>query len=147
MFEFIGVIFRAWREIADVAAFTGLSVGALVGLGFLAYLDPTLRKAAIRLGILVILGYGILMYGMHTGASNVRAEWKAANIQAAKDAKARDSGTDKEIAAKYGPIIANQDKTIAALKQKVSDYERTIPLHSTCPLGPGPLRLRGPANQ
>ena len=141
MFEFIGVAFQAWREIAHIAAFTGLSVGVLVGLGFLAYLDPTLRKAAIRLAILVLLGYVILMYGMHLGSADKQAEWTAANIQAAKDAKARDSDADKAAEHKYGPLIAARDSMIASLKDKVDQYEKGN-TGKRCPLGSRALFLR-----
>ena len=141
MFDFMHGIMQAWREIAYVAEFTGLSVGILLFLGFVAYSDPGLRKAAIRLGLLVFAGYFILMYGMHLGAGAVRTEWKAANIEAAAAAKARDQTINKDVSAEYGPAIANRDKTIAALNKKVAEYEKSA--HGPpCPLGAGPLRLR-----
>jgi hypothetical protein len=91
MSSFLGGIAQAWREIAFVAGWSGISVGVLVGLCFLVYLDPLLRKVAIRIGIGVVLGYLILIYGYRHGTDNKQAEWDAANARVAAQIKQRDA--------------------------------------------------------
>jgi PUCC protein len=53
MFEGLQAIVAAWRAVAHISEWIGLSVGALAGLGALVYFDPPARKAAIGGGIAV----------------------------------------------------------------------------------------------
>ena len=148
MFEFVGVILQAWREIAHIAEWTGLSIGTLVALGFLAYLDPDLRKLAIRGALLAGAAYCLGIFAYHVGSADKQAEWNAANVQAAQNARSRDAAADKATEAVYGPIIAARDQMIAELNSKVRDYETKLSHGSDkCPLGTEPLRLRNGANK
>ena len=137
-------IFDAWREIAHVAELTGVSVGVLVALAALAFFDPVSRGFVIRFGLIVIIIYACLMCGLHLGASDVRAQWDAANARAAAEAKARDDAAAKATADTFNPTIEARDKEIADLKLMVSQYEARLSKTHPCPLGSNALRLRDP---
>jgi len=142
MFSFLDGIARAWREIAHVSELTGLSAGILIGLAALAYLDPVVRAIAIRGAVVVAIAYGAAIVGIHVGATDVRAEWNAANAQVAKESKDRDDLAAKAAEATYGPIIAAREQEIADLNQKVSDYATKHSGNSPCALGADALRVR-----
>jgi len=142
MFEVIQGFFAAWREVLHVSEITGLSAGLLVALAALAWFDPASRAFAIRIGLMAVIAYAAMTYGLHLGASDVRAQWNAANAKLAAEAKARDDSAAKAAANTFNPTIEARDKEIAALKLMERQYEARISKTRPCPLGADALRLR-----
>jgi hypothetical protein len=142
MFEFFGGIFAAWREVAHISEWTGLSLGVLAAIALLVYLNPTLLKPAIGIGVAVIVGYCTLIFGYHQGASDIRGQWNAANVQAAKAAVQRDADAQKQAEAVYKPIIAAREQMIAELDQEVDDYGAQLDKADPCVLGDSSLWVR-----
>jgi hypothetical protein len=142
MFEMLSGLGDIWREIAHISELTGISVGVLVALAVLAYLDPTARAFAIRAAVLVSVAYASGLYENHVGRVDERAVWVAANAKIAKEAEARDTDAAKAAEAKYGPVIAARDRTIINLRQQVQNYARSIKSAPACPIGAPALRLR-----
>lgn len=146
MFDVLSGLIEARHQVEHIAAWTGMSVTALVACGAAVYLDPGLRKIAVRGAIGVAVIYGAVMYGNHIGAKDVRAEWKEANELQEAANKKRDADTAKTLAAKYDPMIAERDKTIGDLNRQVADYEKVLVAkkgNAACTLGAAALRLRG----
>jgi hypothetical protein len=140
----LSAAFAAWREIAALAAATGLSAGVIVGLGALAWFVPQLRALAITTAVAVAAGYGGLLYGNHIGGARVQAEWDAANAKAAAEAVTRDN----EIAAK---LAADNPPPTPAQQQQTDDDEKkalaaVIAAAGDCVLGSDALKLRKPGN-
>lgn len=143
MFEMLSGFADIWREILHISEWTGLSAGVIVALAALAYLDPTARSLAIKIAVAVTIAYLSLIYGNHVGRADERAVWVAANAKIAKEAKARDADAAKAAEAKYGPVIAERDRTIINLRLQVQSYARTIKKSApSCPVGAPALRLR-----
>ena len=135
-----------FRELWHLAAYTGLSLGAIALLVLVAIYVPFFRVLAIALALAVAAGYCSGIYMHKIGRNEVTAEWDAANARAAEDAKDRDKQAAAEIESKYGPVIASQDETIADLQNRIEAYERGLTKGGTsgnCTLGAGALRLCG----
>lgn len=126
MFDFLGGIFAPLREVLHLGAYSGVALGLLAGLVALVYFDPLLRPWAIRIGILVIVGYALVIFAYHSGASDVRAQWQAAEVRAAAAAQARDADTARATAEEYAPEIATRDEMIAKLNATVQAYETQL---------------------
>lgn len=121
MLEVLSGIASAWREILHVGELTGLSVGMIGGLGFLAWFDPTLRKFAIRTTIVLILGYWAMLYAYHMGTADKQAEWKAANAAEAQREASRD---------KQAPQVADAETELKVLREQMNrDREQVNALH------------------
>lgn len=73
MLELLSGVADVWRQVRFVSEATGLSTGALIGLGALAWFVPQVRALALAGAITVTAGYGGLLYGHHAG----RADYKA----------------------------------------------------------------------
>ncbi|MGD0420550.1 MAG: hypothetical protein ABSA68_13390 [Xanthobacteraceae bacterium] len=146
MFEVFTGISQAWREIEHISEITGFSVTLLVGLAALAYLDPGIRKWAIRGGIFVILAYvgGMTLYGL--GAKDVRGQWNAADAKADKERVTRDKTINDALETKYAPQITALTKQSADLQKQVEAYEKKLladkSAGASCQLGADALRLR-----
>jgi hypothetical protein len=140
-------VFAAYREILHVGEWTGLSVGMLAGLGALAWFFPPARTLAISTGIAVVVGYGCLIYGNHTGRDDVLAEWTAANARAKAATAAADTDAQSALDAKYLPVIAALQKRADDLKSQANGDDSKIvgAMAGACQLGTAPLRLRKPA--
>lgn len=111
MFEAIGNIASAWREIVHVGELTSLSAGAVIGLGILAYLDPALRKFAVSTAIAVIAAYWLMLYAYHMGSADKQAQWNAANASEAAAEAQRD---------KNAPVAADADTELKALRAQIA---------------------------
>lgn len=139
-------LFDAWREIAHIAEFTGLSVGLLAGLAALAWFDPLIRGLAVRLAIVVAIGYTALMFGIHLGSTDKQAQWDQADKEAAAARVTRDKAVDMALDAKYQPQILALTKQSADLQRQVDAYENNALAHklgdASCQLGAAALRLR-----
>jgi len=135
-------LFAAWREIAHISEITGLSVGAIAALIAAAYLDPTIRKFAIRVIILLVIGYVSGIYLYHLGAKDKQAQWDEANAAAEKIAQAHDEALGASIKATYMGQLAALQKQSDENQQQVSEYERTLKSAAPCVLGAGALQLR-----
>jgi hypothetical protein len=135
-------LFAAWREVAHISEITGLSVGAIAALIAAAYLDPTIRKFAIRVIILLVIGYVSGIYLYHLGAKDKQAQWDEANAAADKKAAAHDAALGASIHATYMAQLAALQKQADENQQQVTEYERTLKSTPACLLGDEPLRLR-----
>lgn len=141
MFDLTGVL----REFTELAAFTGLSAGALAGLVALVWFFPPARTLAIQLAVVVITGYVAGLYWYHAGRADVTAQWDRANAAAAKMAELQDEATSARVKAEFLPQMTALQKQADQYKQQVDKYERTIGVNSapaTCQLGAAALRLR-----
>lgn len=127
-----------WTEVLRVGAWTGLSVGAVAGLGALAFYVPAVRGPAIGLAIAIGCFYGGELHGNSVGRADVKAQWDAADAQAAAEREERDASIAKEIEAKYAPQIAAQE----AEDGKVANGALAAIAGAACPLGSEPLKLR-----
>lgn len=135
------VMWTALAGVLHVAAWTGLSVGAVVGLAAAAYFLLPVRKLACIGIAAVVLGYACLMYGYGEGKRDEKNLWNAANLAAAQAAKERDVKADETIGTKYDSSIAYLNEMIAYWNKGAEDYAKAD--NSDCVLGADALRLRG----
>jgi hypothetical protein len=70
MFEALGVV----HQVEAVTGASLLSLGVLVGLAFLVYVNPAALRIAIPAAVLVLSNYGSFVYGDRTGLADGRAE-------------------------------------------------------------------------
>jgi hypothetical protein len=139
MFETLASIAAAWREIAHVSEMTGLSIGLLVTLVVIVWLDPAIRGFAIKIAIVVVVAYVSGLYWYRVGASDVRAQWDAANVRAAEAAKTRDASISHTLDQEFPPppaadeVSQNENAILAAIRAAGG---------GVCPIGAVPLRLR-----
>lgn len=91
MFDLLNRLAQLQHELEYLSALTSLSVGALIVIGLVIWLDPGLRKLAIRCAVLVVYSYGLAIWNFHAGAAVVRAQWSAADAAAAIARIARDN--------------------------------------------------------
>lgn len=122
-------------EIAQLGAWTGLSVGALATLAALFYFVAPLRGVLIAAAVTVIAAYSSGLYWNHVGRADVQAQWSAANAAAAVAAKARDAAIAAELEREFPATKADPDdaKILADLSAAAS---------GSCQLGAAALRLR-----
>jgi len=71
----------------------GLGTGALIGLGFIAWYFPPLRRLAVELGVAIIAGLAIYRKGIADESTLSAAKQKAAEDKALK------AGTDARASA------------------------------------------------
>ena len=139
--------FAAWRTLAHLSAWSGLSIGALVGLGLLAWYVAPVRRLAIT-GALVVVALWIgLLHGDAVGRADLQTQWNAARLAAAAAAAKRDADAQAELDARYQPMIADLQSQADDRKQQVDDYERkmlSMVAAGSCELGVDALRLRRP---
>jgi|SRR5579862_7761087 len=139
MLEVFDGIGAAWAEIRHVSEFTGLSIGVLLFLAAVVYLDPLLRKLAVRTAIAVVAAYFLALYAYHLGSADKEAQWTAANVQAAADRKAQDDANQRKLAADFPPppatdqVSPDEAKILADLAAAAG---------GACQLGGDALRLR-----
>lgn len=139
MFEGIREGLSAWREIVHVSEWTGLSLGALAGLGALIYFVPLARKLAIAAAITVLVGWACLIHGDATGRADVEAQWADARKAAIAAEADRDAMAELKLEAKYQPQLIDLQKQSDARKARSDSYERQImALLAKSPAGKGP---------
>lgn len=133
MFDSLRHLAVAARGVEHFAAWTGLSVGALLMIAVVAYVFPSTLRLGIRLGIAVALLYGATLYGNATGRGDVEAQWADARKAAIAADSERDAMTEQSLEAKYGPQLAAlqlQDQAHATraetFQQRAKSYESTI---------------------
>jgi hypothetical protein len=149
MFESILTAAAVWREILHISEWTGLSIGVIVALAALVYLDPRLFKPALIAAGIVTIAYASVMYGDHVGRADVEAQWAAARAAAIKAEEARDRVVAQQLEQKYAPQLAMLDKQAKDNKDQANAYERKImalmarsPAGSACQLGDAAERVR-----
>lgn len=149
MFELVSNAFGAWREILHVSEWTGLSVGALAGLGALFYFVPLARKLAIAAAVTVLVGWGGMIHGDAVGRADLQKQWDAAKAAATAAQNARDAEVEKELEQKYQPKLADLQKQSDERKARSDTYERQIinllaktPPAAGCLLGAAASRVR-----
>ena len=150
MFEGLQDIAAAWRTIAHLSEWTGLSVGALAGLAALAYFVPLARRIAIAAGLSVAIAWAALMHGDAVGRADVQKQWDDAKAAAVKAEAERDAAVERELEQKYQPALADLQKQSDDHKAKADSYESKIaalakraPASGHCLLGAAADRLRG----
>ncbi|MGY4295357.1 hypothetical protein ACVWXN_003452 [Bradyrhizobium sp. i1.4.4] len=126
MFEALEQAAAAWRTIAHVSEWTGLSVGALAVIGaFVAY-NPRLLKPAIAAAVAVGIAYAGTLYGAGVGRAEIEAQWADARTAAIDAEHERDQMAEQQLQAKYGPRLAELQTQAADNKRKADDYERKL---------------------
>lgn len=146
----IGEIFSAWRSVAHIAEWSGLSLGALVGLGVAGYVGiqvPLVRRLVIVGAVAVVCLYAGLIHGGSVERRDVMAEWNDAKLKAERAAKARDAEIEMTVRTTYLPEIAALQHQADDRQHQVEDYERkmlAMASGSSCRLGPDAFRLRQP---
>ncbi|WP_423958714.1 hypothetical protein [Bradyrhizobium sp.] len=132
----------AWREVLHISEWSGLSVGALVGLGFLVYLVPLARQFAAIAAAFIAVGYGALIYGDHTGRADLQAQWNAEKAQLEQKAKQADRSAAADDTARASAIEAKAKEQHA---KDVAEIEqlRAAPacVFGDADLEPGGLRV------
>lgn len=158
MFEGIRGALAAWREVLHISEWSGLSIGALAGLGALFYFVPLARKLAVVIAINVLIAWACLIHGDQVGRADLQKQWDEARVEAAKEQADRDSKVALELDQKYRPKLAELQKQSDDRKKQVDDYESKIlslwtagasgpaktakPAADHCLLGAAALRLR-----
>jgi hypothetical protein len=135
-----------WREVLHISEWTGLSIGVVVALAGLVYLDPRLLKPALIAAGIIAIAYGCVMYGDHVGRADVQAQWAAERAAAVKAGEARDRLAELELDQKYAPQLAALAKQAQDNKDQADAYERKLaalsPAGSACQLGDAAQRVR-----
>lgn len=150
MLEAAGYALSAWRTVAHISEWTGLSIGALAVLAGLVYLDPRLLKPALIAAAVLAIAYAGVLYGDHTGRADVEAQWADARKAAIAAADERDTMTEQTLTATYAPQLATLEEQARANKERADAYERQIlrllakdPAGPACELGAAADRVRG----
>ena len=131
-----------WTMAGLVTAGGGLWVAALFIPSVAAVASSTLRFLSSPFGMvcgaiaaaLVIYGAGWIGGDIH-GTGKTRAAWIAANHIADRKAAARDAAIDSSARAGVDKEIAAEDRETAALKGRVSDYEKMLSYTPTAVAG------------
>lgn len=123
MFDALEQMTAAWREIAYISAWTGLSVGALIVCGLLVFYVPLARKAAVVIAVMVVVAFVCLLHGAAVGRADVEARWAGARIAAQKARVARDGAIEQQLEAKYGPQLADITQQANDNKARADSYE------------------------
>ena len=136
MFEGLQAIAGAWRSIAHISEWTGLSIGALATIAAVVYLDPRILRPALVVAIVALLVYFGVLYGDHVGRADVHRQWDDARAAAEKAQHERDDKVAQDLEAKYGPQLAELEKQksanaalakqAAASKARADGYESRI---------------------
>ena len=99
-------MFEAAAGVLHVVEWSGLSIGALVALGALAWFVAPLRGFAIVGALIVGAGWAGTLHGDKVGRADVQAQWNAAKVAAAQ--------ADKENAAKAAADATTRENKILA---------------------------------
>jgi hypothetical protein len=126
MFEVLQAIAGAWRSIAHISEWTGLSIGALAAIAAVVYLDPRVLRPALVVAIVILLVYFGVLYGGHVGRADVEAQWADARKAAIAAASERDAMTERTLEQKYAPRLAALEKQAADNKARADGYESRI---------------------
>lgn len=139
-------LFEAWRTVAHISAWTGLSAAAIAGLAFLAISLPEFRGIAIRAAIVIGVAYGGLLYGDHVGRADTMAQWNAANAKAEQARQQRDAQVKADAEREMAPLVAQMRAALETRTKQVTKYEHDLLAAKSgaaaCELGAGALRLR-----
>lgn len=151
MFEGLADIAAAWRTIAHISEWTGLSVGMLAGGVALFIYVPVARRLVIRGGVLVLVGWVCLIHGDRVGRADVEAQWADARQAAIAAEQERDQMVEQQLEGKYAPQLEALKKRAADNKVRADGYERNIiamlakpgDAPHACELGDAADRVRG----
>lgn len=111
MFDLLRDIGAAWHTIEFVSMWSGLSMGALAGLGALFYFFPLLRKIVIYQAVIVIVAWSCLMHGHIRGAADEDDRLKTISEQEDKRAAGYATANDKARAAEIEAKAKAQHET------------------------------------
>lgn len=133
----------AWREVGHLAEYTGLSIGALIGLGFLFFYVPGVRLFVAAAAIAVVAGGLGLVHGESVGhrdgTAEIEAQWADARKAAIQANAERDVMVEENLEQKYQPKLAELQQQAAADKARADDYEQKLgkgtKTVATCELG------------
>jgi hypothetical protein len=104
-----------WHQVEALSAWTGLSVGALVGLALLVWWDPALLKPAIAAAALVITAYAFEIHGnlvgLRDGRAEIQVKWDAEKAAIAR-ARAAELAQQQAAAAAQAAIDKAKDATL-----------------------------------
>ncbi|NEU94829.1 hypothetical protein [Bradyrhizobium uaiense] len=107
MFSALEAIGAAWRTVAHISAWSGLSLGALAACGALFYFDPLARRVAIAGAGVVLVGWVCLIHGHSVGAADERARLQTLSDHA--DARAATAAS------------ADEKALVSAIESKAKD--------------------------
>ena len=149
MLDAIGVAFSAWRTVAHISEWTGLSIGALAVLAGLVYLDPRLLKPALIAAGVLTIGYAGILYGDAKGRADVEAHWADARKAAIAAAEERDAMAEQSLTEKFTPQLSALERESRDNKERADAYEHQIlsakdPAAGRCELGAAAERVRDP---
>jgi hypothetical protein len=126
MFEGLEDLAAAWRTIAHISEWTGLSVGMLAAGAGLVYLRPALLKPVILGAVGVGLLYLGIIHGDRVGRADVNAQWAHAKAKADAAQKQRDADIGRELEATYQPKLADLQKQSDERKARADVFETKI---------------------
>ena len=149
MFEAVTAAVAAWREVLHVSEWTGLSIGALAGLGALIWFVPLARRLAIAGIVLVLVAWASLVHGDAVGRADLQQQWDAARAAAEAAQVARDAAIEQRLAQTYQPQLAELQQQADERTARGDAYEHKIlellaadPAVATCQLGAAANRVR-----
>jgi hypothetical protein len=126
MFEALTSALAAWRSIAHIAEWSGLSLGVLAAGAALVAFVPLSRKFVIAGAVLVVVGYVGVIHGDRVGSADVHAQWDDARKAAIEAERDRDAMVEHNLETKYGPQLAALQKQATERKSRSDQYERQI---------------------
>src|SRR5580704_8003828 len=99
MFEGLQDLAAAWRTVAHISEWTGLSIGALAAGAALFYFVPLARKAVVIGGVVVVVGFLGTIHGDRVGRADLQAQWDDARAKAVEAEKKRDADIERTLEA------------------------------------------------
>ncbi|WP_139483299.1 hypothetical protein [Bradyrhizobium ivorense] len=96
MLDALAGIGAGWRALVHISAWSGLSVGAILGLAVLVYFDPKALKAAIAGGVAVAIAWAAIVHGHSVGVADEDARLQT--ISNRNDARAGAAASADETA-------------------------------------------------
>lgn len=149
MFDGLDGLFAAWRTALHIAEWTGLGIGALIGIAVIAYFAwpiAWVRRLIEAAVVVVVTNYCTAIYVADVTRDDVMTQWRRANELAEDERIARDARIAASVEDEYGPIVTQLQNEKGALERQAGDYEKQIlakiAAGRSCKLGVGALRLR-----
>lgn len=118
------MLWTVFREIAELSAWTGLSVLTIVGCVAVILYVPAFRQLAIFGVVAILAAYSGSMLGEINGRGYVQAKWDAANARAEEAREKRDREISSVAAKSADALLAVLARENNELQRQVDDYAK-----------------------
>jgi predicted exporter len=118
------MLWTVLRELAELSAWTGLSVLTIVGCVAVILYVPALRQLAVFGIVGIAAAYGGSILGEINGRGYVRAQWDAANAAAEAARQKRDKEASSTAAKSADAMLAALARENQELQRQVDDYAK-----------------------